>query len=159
MTNDAQFALRRIIEKYTKNTRFCLICNYVNKVIPALQSRCTRFRFSPLSMDYMRERLQYIITQENVKVEGEGLEAVARLANGDMRRALNLLQTIYMSNGVLSVDSVYSCTGQTKPEQVKEIVKLLLNSRSRSRLSSVSLSLKLLSFSSALESSPDSESE
>ena len=46
MTNDAQFALRRVIEKYTANARFCLICNYVNKIIPALQSRCTKFRFA-----------------------------------------------------------------------------------------------------------------
>src|ERR1700741_3407253 len=48
MTKTAQFALRRVIEKYTMHTRFCLICNYVNKIIPALQSRCTRFRFGPL---------------------------------------------------------------------------------------------------------------
>ena len=54
MTNDAQFALRRVIEKNTKNTRFCLICNYVNKIIPALQSRCTRFRFAPLEADKVR---------------------------------------------------------------------------------------------------------
>lgn len=43
MTGDAQAALRRVIEKYTSNTRFCMICNYVNKIIPALQSRCTRY--------------------------------------------------------------------------------------------------------------------
>jgi replication factor C subunit 3/5 len=42
MTTDAQSALRRVVEKYTSNTRFCMICNYVNKIIPALQSRCTR---------------------------------------------------------------------------------------------------------------------
>ena len=54
MTKDAQFALRRVIEKYTRNTRFCLICNYVSKIIPALQSRCTRFRFAPLQAEQVK---------------------------------------------------------------------------------------------------------
>jgi replication factor C subunit 3/5 len=58
MTKDAQFALRRVIEKYTRNTRFCLICNYVSKIIPALQSRCTRFRFAPLAAPAVAERVQ-----------------------------------------------------------------------------------------------------
>ena len=57
MTHDAQFALRRVIEKYTRNTRFCLICNYVSKIIPALQSRCTRFRFAPLNRGDMEARM------------------------------------------------------------------------------------------------------
>lgn len=57
-------ALSAVIEKYTRNTRFCLICNYVSKIIPALQSRCTRFRFPPLPGDYVRERLQYVIDHE-----------------------------------------------------------------------------------------------
>ena len=141
MTNDAQFALRRIIEKYTKNVRFCLICNYVNKVIPALQSRCTRFRFSPLADTYMRQRLQHIIQQEGLQVEEEGeqqeggcsrgLEAVVRLSRGDMRRALNLLQSLSMSSSTggaaLSEAAVYSCTGQTHPREVREMVRLLLN--------------------------------
>ena len=51
MTNPAQFALRRVIEKFTRNARFCIICNYASKIIPALQSRCTRFRFAPLSKE------------------------------------------------------------------------------------------------------------
>ena len=53
-----------VIKKYTRNTRFCLICNYVSKIIPALQSRCTRFRFPPLPGDYVRERLQFVIEHE-----------------------------------------------------------------------------------------------
>ena len=89
MTKDAQFALRRgemaniamsvwcssagihdtsvmhaVIEKYTRNARFCLICNYVSKIIPALQSRCTRFRFPPLGEDHVRDRLQHVIDSE-----------------------------------------------------------------------------------------------
>lgn len=53
-----------VIEKYTRNTRFCLICNYVGKIIPALQSRCTRFRFPPLAESYVRMRLQHVIDSE-----------------------------------------------------------------------------------------------
>jgi replication factor C subunit 3/5 len=64
MTHDAQNALRRILEKFTENVRFCIICNYLNKIIPAIQSRCTRFRFGPLHDDKMKARLTHIIEQE-----------------------------------------------------------------------------------------------
>lgn len=64
MTNAAQSALRRVIEQYTRNVRFCIICNYVNKIIPAIQSRCTRFRFSPLPMEEVDKRLMGVIEAE-----------------------------------------------------------------------------------------------
>jgi replication factor C subunit 3/5 len=64
MTTAAQAALRRIIEQYTKNVRFCIICNYVNKIIPAIQSRCTRFRFSPLPIAEVEKRLNYVVDAE-----------------------------------------------------------------------------------------------
>jgi hypothetical protein len=53
-----------VIEKYTRNTRFCLICNYVIKIIPALQSRCTRFRFPPLAPEHVRVRLEHVVKEE-----------------------------------------------------------------------------------------------
>lgn len=53
-----------VIEKYTRNARFCLICNYVSKIIPALQSRCTRFRFAPLGAEFVRQRLQHVVSSE-----------------------------------------------------------------------------------------------
>ncbi|CAF4115055.1 unnamed protein product [Rotaria magnacalcarata] len=92
MTNDAQNALRRIIEQYTATARFCFICNYLSKIIPAVQSRCTRFRFGPLSNEQMMPRLEYVIEKEQVQIEPEGKKAILQLANGDMRRALNILQ-------------------------------------------------------------------
>ena len=67
MTKSAQFALRRVIEKYTSNTRFCLICNYLNKIIPALQSRCTRFRFGPLESKQIKELMIKIAGKEGCK--------------------------------------------------------------------------------------------
>jgi replication factor C subunit 3/5 len=68
MTSAAQFALRRIVEKYSKTTRFCLICNYVAKLIPALQSRCTRFRFGPLSDGSVMVKLVSICESEELEV-------------------------------------------------------------------------------------------
>ena len=64
MTQQAQAALRRVIEQYTKNVRFCIICNYVNKITPAIQSRCTRFRFSPLPMSQVEKRLMTVVDAE-----------------------------------------------------------------------------------------------
>jgi len=64
MTTAAQAALRRVIEQYTKNVRFCIICNYVNKIIPAVQSRCTRFRFSPHPISEVERKLSYVIKAE-----------------------------------------------------------------------------------------------
>ena len=64
MTTAAQAALRRVIEQYTKNVRFCIICNYVNKIVPAIQSRCTRFRFSPLPIPEVQRRVDGVIEAE-----------------------------------------------------------------------------------------------
>jgi replication factor C subunit 3/5 len=76
-----------LIEKYTRNTRFCLICNYVSKIIPALQSRCTRFRFAPLPAEVALARLRHVADAEAVPATEEGLLAIQILSGGDMRRA------------------------------------------------------------------------
>ena len=72
--------------------RFCFICNYLSKMIPAIQSRCTRFRFAPLSRDQMVPRIKHIVDNEGINVTDDGMSTVVRLSNGDMRRALNMLQ-------------------------------------------------------------------
>jgi DNA polymerase III delta prime subunit len=58
------FLFFAVIEKFTENTRFCIICNYLSKIIPALQSRCTRFRFGPLGTEQMVPRLQHVVSEE-----------------------------------------------------------------------------------------------
>ncbi|XP_071693870.1 replication factor C subunit 3 [Rutidosis leptorrhynchoides] len=127
MTKDAQFALRRVIERYTKSTRFALICNNVNKIIPALQSRCTRFRFAPLDAVHVNERLKHVITSEGLDVTEDGLAALVRLSNGDMRKALNILQSTHMASKQITEEAVYLCTGNPLPKDIEQISYWLLN--------------------------------
>lgn len=127
MTSDAQFALRRIIEKYTRNARFCLICNYVSKIIPALQSRCTRFRFAPLSRDQIQGRLEDVAVAEHCTMTPDGMNAILNLSGGDMRRVLNLLQSTAMSHPVVDEAAVYSTSGAPQPNDIDTILDLLLN--------------------------------
>lgn len=111
MTKVAQFALRRIIEKYTRNTRFCMICNYVNKIIPALQSRCMRFRFGPLESTQVINKLQSIAQAESCNITEDGLQAIVKLAHGDMRKCLNVLQSCHAAYDIINEENVYACTG------------------------------------------------
>ncbi|XP_047326966.1 replication factor C subunit 3 [Impatiens glandulifera] len=127
MTKDAQFALRRVIEKYTKSTRFALICNHVNKIIPALQSRCTRFRFAPLDAVHVRERLKHVIQAERLDVTEDGITALVKLSNGDMRKTLNILQSTHMAYEHLTEEAIYLCTGNPLPKDVEQISYWLLN--------------------------------
>ncbi|XP_033747551.1 replication factor C subunit 5-like [Pecten maximus] len=127
MTNDAQNALRRVIEKFTENTRFCIICNYLSKIIPALQSRCTRFRFGPLGTEQMVPRLEHVIAEEGVNITGDGMKAIVTLACGDMRRSLNILQCTHMAYDNVSEDNVYTCVGHPLRRDIENIVNWVLN--------------------------------
>lgn len=126
MTNQAQSALRRIIEKYTKNVRFCIICNYVSKIIPAIQSRCTRFRFAPLEIEQVESRLQTIIDQEQIDLTEDGKKALLRLSKGDMRRALNILQACHAAYDRIDENAIYSCTGHPHPQDIERIFKWIM---------------------------------
>ncbi|XP_043670892.1 replication factor C subunit 5 isoform X2 [Vespula pensylvanica] len=127
MTNDAQNALRRIIEKYTENVRFCIICNYLGKIIPALQSRCTKFRFGPLQSEQILPRLNEVIEQENLKVTDDGKQALMTLCGGDMRKVLNILQSTWLAFGSVTEETVYSCVGHPLPVDIRNITNWLLN--------------------------------
>lgn len=110
-----------------RNARFCLICNYVSKIIPALQSRCTRFRFQPLPEQFVRTRLDYICSEEKIPVADGGLDALIELGAGDMRRTLNLLQSTCMSSGRVSEDTAYACAGKPLPSDIEACAQALLN--------------------------------
>ncbi|KAI8897363.1 P-loop containing nucleoside triphosphate hydrolase protein [Globomyces pollinis-pini] len=127
LTQTAQNALRRVIEQYTKNVRFCLICNYVGKIIPALQSRCTRFRFAPLELPQIENRLKFVIDQEGVNIDDDAKKSLLKLANGDMRRALNILQAAHVAHDHIVEDTIYATTGSPLPSDIVQIVHWLMN--------------------------------
>ncbi|KAM4059139.1 ATPase family associated with various cellular activities (AAA) domain-containing protein [Hirsutella rhossiliensis] len=144
MTNTAQMALRRIMEKYTVNTRFCIIANYSHKLSPALLSRCTRFRFSPLKEGDIRTLVEKVVEEENVKIGAEAVDALIKLSKGDMRRALNVLQACHASSTplrpkgapkipeseirreMITTETIYNCIAAPPPDAIKEIMATLL---------------------------------
>ncbi|VDK32521.1 unnamed protein product [Taenia asiatica] len=127
MTKDAQNALRRIIEKFSENARFCLICNYLSKITQAIQSRCTRFRFPPVQKSVMIARLGEIAKKENVQLTDDGKAAIHRFSSGDMRVAINLLQSASLSSQVVDEASVYACTGYPAPREMRTLLEWCLN--------------------------------
>ena len=93
MTQDAQSALRRTMENYSKITRFCLICNYVTRIIDPLASRCSKFRFKSLDSEDAVARLENIARAEGVKLDQGVPQTLASCAEGDLRRAITFLQS------------------------------------------------------------------
>lgn len=100
MTDDAQAILRKVVEKYVSNVRFCFICNYLKKINPAIQSRCIIFRFSPILNTYMEKFIINICKNENITIDTGSIKLITNRTNGDMRKLLNILQSInmYISN-------------------------------------------------------------
>ena len=95
MTPDAQAALRRVIEAYSRITRFCLICNYVTRIIEPLASRCAKFRFKPLPYDDMAGKLRQIAVAEGVDLLDDVTRAIIELSEGDMRKAVTTMQCAF----------------------------------------------------------------
>ena len=98
------------MEQYTRVTRFCLICNYVSRIIDPIKSRCAKFRYQPLAAAAMKQRLQHIAQQEHITLQqhadtlgGEQqtadnsllppLDLLCQLSGGDMRQAITLMQS------------------------------------------------------------------
>jgi len=95
MTSDSQFALRRIVEKFSSNTRFILICNYINKIIPPLLSRCAVFRFKTMTNLNIEDILFTIMKKENIIIDNS---IKSKIVKDDLRKSINNLQKLIFLN-------------------------------------------------------------
>jgi replication factor C small subunit len=124
MTSDAQQALRRIMEIYAQNTRFILLANYVSRIIDPIISRCAVFRFSPLPRNLMAERLKYIAEREGITIKEDAIDVIYELSEGDMRKAINLLQVAAATSKVVDGNAVAAAAAAVRPSDIVELFNL-----------------------------------
>ncbi|CAM9580990.1 unnamed protein product [Ectocarpus sp. 12 AP-2014] len=135
MTPDAQSALRRTMETYSTVTRFCLICNYVTRIIEPLASRCAKFRFSALGQGAMLDRLSYISREEDVKITADGLQAIVDLSGGDMRKAVTAMQSAsqFYAGAEVTPEVLVDIAGKI-PAEVKDALWSAIKSGSYNKI-------------------------
>ncbi|MGQ9596232.1 MAG: replication factor C small subunit [Thermoproteota archaeon] len=122
MTQDAQQALRRIMERYASVTRFILLANYQWGIIEPIQSRCAIFRFPPLSPTHIREGLIRVLEKEGIKWMEEAIDEIVKAARGDMRKAINIAQSATGGSKKLTPESILQVIGVLHPREIKEMI-------------------------------------
>jgi replication factor C subunit 3/5 len=125
MTSDAQDSLRIIMENYTSNARFCLICNYIAKIRDAIQSRCTKLKFTPICDVDMKNKIKNVCKMENINITQDGIDALIRKADGDMRVIFNTLQSIPKVKETLTEKLINDFVGYPSVEEMTEIYDIV----------------------------------
>ncbi len=126
LTADAQAALRRTMEMYSRSCRFILSCNYVSRIIEPIQSRCAVFKFRPVPKEAMKKRLLEICEREKVEITEDGLEALLYISGGDFRKAINALQGAAAIGEVVDAETIYQITATARPEEIGNLIDTAL---------------------------------
>jgi replication factor C small subunit len=121
LTKDAQAALRNLMETFSKSTRFILTCNYPEKIIPPIQSRCQLFEIIPPSKKEVAKRLNDILVNEGIEFEMQDLAPIVNSGYPDIRRVINSAQR-QIINGKLVIDK-QSTIELTYAEKIIDILK------------------------------------
>ena len=127
LTKEAQQALRRTMENYTRTCRFILSCNYSSKIIDPIQSRCAVFRFKPLTKEDIFKVISNIEEKEKIKISSEAKNALYEISEGDCRKLENILQScvVMLKPGEeVGAELIYSMAAAAKPKEVKEVLEL-----------------------------------
>jgi len=125
MTSEAQSALRKIMEDYSKITRFCFICNYKDQIIEPIKSRCAIFRFKILDEKSIFQKLKFISNKENIGIKDNLLRTLAKISNGDLRRAIMYLQNLKYNYKKITNNDILNLTGHLSDNAKKKITEIL----------------------------------
>ncbi len=128
LTSDAQQAFRRTMESFPR-CRFILSCNYSSSIILPIQSRCAVFRFRPLSEEAIKECILIVVEKEELVVTEDGTNALTVVADGDLRRLLNVLQASSSIASEINESVVYEVTARVKPQEIQDLIGLCLGDR------------------------------
>ncbi|CAO3691105.1 unnamed protein product [Rhizopus stolonifer] len=126
MTKDAQSALRRIMETYSATTRFCIVCNYVSRIIEPITSRCAKFRFKPLPVDALESRLHMICLEENISIAPNTIKTLIECSEGDLRKAITFLQsgfTLVGSSQSITPAMIHAMAGRVPDALIDQSVE------------------------------------
>ncbi|MEK6836018.1 MAG: replication factor C small subunit [Nanoarchaeota archaeon] len=142
LTREAQQALRRTMENFAENTRFCLSCNFSSKVIEPIQSRCTIFRFKPLEKNDIKKIVNRIAKEEKLKISDSVADLLYNISEGDVRRVENILQSCASIGNNIIEKTIYDVVGSIEPKEIKDVLELAIKGKfieSRDKLIDVML--------------------
>ncbi|MBN2367623.1 replication factor C small subunit [Candidatus Woesearchaeota archaeon] len=122
LTKEAQQALRRTMENYTKTCRFILSCNFASKIIDPIQSRCVVFKFKPLAKEEISELIDLISKSEKLSITKDAKDAIFDVSKGDVRRLENIMQSAASISNEITDKVIYSVSSQALPNEIKEIL-------------------------------------
>ncbi len=129
LTADAQQALRRTMEKYTKTARFILSCNYSSRIIEPIQSRCVVFRFKHLSLNDLSKKIGEIAKIEGINLNGGALNAINYVSEGDVRKAINVLQSAASVSKNIDDKTIFEVSSRARPQEINEVIMLALDQK------------------------------
>lgn len=131
MTQDAQSMLINMIERFSNNARFCLICNYIKKINPGIRSRNVDFQFSPLKKNHIKTQIIKISEIIRFDITSDAIDTLINISNGDMRKVLNTLQATHMAykNVKITDEHIRKCMCYPSRNDILKI-KLILEKES-----------------------------
>ena len=141
ITKKAQNTLCNLMETYTKTTKFVLTCNDYNKLVEGIQTRCLIIRYNSLSKDVIKERLEHICEKEKITYTDEGMEAIVFISQGDIRLAINCLESTYFGFSHITYDNVYKICEKPPQVQISSLINTCLAGKLQEAVNTV-LNLK-----------------